>query len=105
LDNALKFTQPADTIELRASEAEQVVVIEIADTGDGIPAEEIPRVWDELYRGQGAKSQPGSGLGLSLVRAIVNRHGGQVTIRSRPRQGTVVTMRLPVNEEGKLPHN
>ena len=101
LDNAIKFTQPADTIELRASEDERVVVIEIADTGYGIPTEEIPRVWDELFRGEGAQSIPGSGLGLSLVRAIAIRHGGNVTIRSRPQQGTVVTMRLPVNDEGK----
>ena len=104
LDNALKFTQPTDTIELRAAEDERTVVIEIADTGTGIPAEEIPRVWDELFRGKGAQSTPGSGLGLSLVRAIVGRHGGHVTIRSRPQQGTVVTMRLPVNDEGKLAH-
>jgi two-component system, OmpR family, sensor kinase len=101
LDNAVKFTQPADTIELRASEDERVVVIEIADTGYGIPTEEIPCVWDELFRGEGAQSVPGSGLGLSLVRAIAIRHGGNVTIRSRPQQGTVVTMRLPVNDEGK----
>ncbi len=101
LDNALKFTQPADTIELRAAEDERTVIIEIADTGYGIPAEEIPRVWDELYRGKEAQSTPGSGLGLSLVRAIAVRHGGRVTIRSRPQQGTVVTMRLPVNDEAK----
>lgn len=103
LDNALKFTQPNDTIELRAAENERAVVIEIADTGAGIPAEEIPRVWDELFRGEGAQTVPGSGLGLSLVRAIVIRHGGDVALRSRPQQGTVVTMRLPVNEDGK-PH-
>lgn len=101
LDNAVKFTQLDDTIELRASEDERAVVIEIADTGSGIPPEEIPRVWDELFRGDGAQSTPGSGLGLSLVRAIVVRHGGDVVIRSRPQQGTVVTMRLPVNEEAK----
>lgn len=56
LDNAIKFTQPTDTIELRAAEDEQAVVIEIADTGSGISAEDIPRVWDELFRGEGAQS-------------------------------------------------
>jgi two-component system OmpR family sensor kinase len=56
----------------------------------------VPRVWEELYRGQGARGVPGSGLGLALVRAIVERHGGRVTLRSRAGQGTVVTMRLPV---------
>ncbi len=96
LDNALKFTRPGDTVEVRASEDGAFVVVEVADTGPGIPTEELPRVWDELYRGQGARGIPGSGLGLALVDAIVERHGGQVTLRSRVGQGTVVTMRLPV---------
>jgi two-component system OmpR family sensor kinase len=96
LDNALKFTRPGDTVEVRAFESGTFVAIEVADTGPGIPQEELPRVWEELYRGQGARGVPGSGLGLALVRAIVERHGGQVTLRSRAGQGTVVTMRLPV---------
>lgn len=96
LDNALKFTHPGDTVEIRASEASTSVTIEVADTGPGIPADELPRVWEELYRGQGARGIPGSGLGLALVRAIAERHGGSVTLRSRVGQGTVVTMRLPV---------
>lgn len=96
LDNALKFTRPGDTVEVRASEAGAFVTIEVADTGPGIPNEELPRVWEELYRGRGARGIPGSGLGLSLVRAIVERHGGQVTMRSRAGQGTVVRIRLPV---------
>jgi two-component system OmpR family sensor kinase len=96
LDNALKFTRPGDTVEVRAFEGGAFVVIEVADTGPGILEEEVSRVWEELYRGQGARGVPGSGLGLALVRAIVERHGGRVTLRSREGQGTVVTMRLPV---------
>ena len=96
LDNALKFTRPGDTVEVRAFEDGAFVAIEVADTGPGIPADEVPRVWDELYRGQGARGVPGSGLGLALVRAIVERHGGRVTLRSRVGQGTVVAVRLPV---------
>jgi two-component system OmpR family sensor kinase len=96
LDNALKFTRPGDTVEVRASEDGAFVVIEVADTGPGISEEEVPRVWEELYRGQGARGVPGSGLGLALVRAIVERHGGRVALRSRVGQGTVVTLRLPV---------
>jgi two-component system OmpR family sensor kinase len=95
LDNAIKFSRPGDTVEVRAVEDRTHVTIEVADTGPGIPREELPRVWEELYRGQGARGVPGSGLGLALVRAIVERHGGQVTLRSRTGQGTVVTMRLP----------
>jgi two-component system OmpR family sensor kinase len=96
LTNAFKFTQPGDRIEVRALEDGAAVVIEVADTGPGIPGNEIPHVWEELYRGQGARGIPGSGLGLALVRAIVERHGGQVALRSRQGQGTVFTLRLPI---------
>ena len=97
LDNALKFTQSGDTIELRAAEDDRSLVVEIADTGPGIPAEEINHVWEELYRGKRARTVPGSGLGLALARAIVVRHGGQTAIRSRPGQGTLVTLILPAS--------
>ena len=96
LDNALKFSRPGDRVELRASEDGAAVVIEVADTGPGIPETDLPHIWEELYRGQGARSVPGSGLGLALVQAIVQRHGGQVTVRSRAGQGTVFTVRLPI---------
>jgi two-component system OmpR family sensor kinase len=96
MDNALKFTQPGNTIELRAFEDGANVAIEIADTGPGIPPEDLEHVWEELYRGKGARSIQGSGLGLALVRAIVERHGGQATVRSRVGQGSVFTIRLPV---------
>lgn len=98
LDNALKFTRIKDTVEVRAFESSSYVTIEVADTGPGIPQGELPRVWDELYRGRGARGVPGSGLGLALVRAIIDRHSGWVAIRSRHGQGTVVTVRLPAKE-------
>ncbi len=96
LDNAMKFSRPGDRVELRASEDGASVVVEVADTGPGIPEEDVPHVWEELYRGKGARGVPGSGLGLALVHAIVQRHGGQVTLRSRAGQGTVFTVRLPI---------
>ncbi|MCJ7702781.1 MAG: HAMP domain-containing histidine kinase [Anaerolineales bacterium] len=99
LNNALKFTGPGDTIEMRAFEDGSSVVIEVADTGPGIPGEEISHVWEELYRGEGARGIPGSGLGLALVRAIVARHEGEITLRSRPGEGTVFTLRLPVGKQ------
>ena len=95
LENALKFTRPGDTIELRAFEDGSSVVIEVADTGPGIPAGEQPQVWEELYRGEASRGTPGSGLGLALVRAIAERHHGQASLRSRPGQGTVFSLRLP----------
>jgi two-component system OmpR family sensor kinase len=96
LDNAYKFTRNEDTIEVRAYEDGSNVVVEVADTGPGIPEEEINLVWEELYRGQSTRNVMGSGLGLSLVRTIINRHGGKVALRSKEGEGTVVSIRLPI---------
>ena len=91
-----KFTKLGDTVEIRAFEDGDRVVVEVADTGPGIPDTEVSHIWEELYRGQGARGIAGSGLGLALVRAIVERHGGRVGLRSREGQGTVFTIRLPM---------
>jgi two-component system OmpR family sensor kinase len=101
LQNALKFTAPGDTIEVRSFEDGSEVVIEVADTGPGIPEDEVPHIWEELYRGKGARGVVGSGLGLALVRSIVMRHGGHVNLRSRSGQGTVFIIRLPVGDGRK----
>jgi len=94
--NAVKFSAPGDTVEVRASEDGNWLLLEVADTGAGIPEDEIGEVWHELARGRAARSLPGTGIGLALVRVVVIRHGGQVAIRSRDGQGTVVSIRLPV---------
>ena len=96
VSNAVKFSAPSDTVEVRASEDGSWLLLEVADTGAGIPDDEIEEVWQELARGRAARSLPGTGIGLALVRVVVTRHGGQVAIRSREGQGTVVTIRLPV---------
>lgn len=96
LDNALKFTEVDDTVEVRASEEDGQVLIEVADTGPGIGQDEGEHVWEELYRGQGARAVPGSGLGLALVKMIVERHGGTVGLRSQVGKGTVFSVRLPL---------
>jgi two-component system OmpR family sensor kinase len=95
LDNAAKYSCPEDTIEVRAFEDGAVVVVEIADTGPGIPEDDLPHLGEELYRGSAPRSIEGSGLGLALVRAIVTRHRGTLAIRSRLGQGTLVSLRLP----------
>ena len=102
IDNAIKFTSQGDTIEIRASEDGSNVRIEIADTGPGIPSDEIDQVWVELFRGKGARGIQGSGLGLSLVQAIIRRHGGTVAIRSQLGKGTVITISLPVRTVTEL---
>lgn len=97
LENAIKFTGPGDRVEVRAAEDGNSLLVAIADTGPGIPEAEIPHVWEELYRGRGARGVPGSGLGLALVRAIIERHAGQVELRSRVGQGSVFSIRLPLH--------
>jgi two-component system OmpR family sensor kinase len=102
IENALKFTCAEDSVEVRASEDGQFVVIEVADSGVGIPPEDLPKVFEELYRGSNARSTEGSGLGLALVKRIIALHDGQINVRSsqaEPR-GTVFTIRLPVTKRG-----
>jgi signal transduction histidine kinase len=96
VENALKYSGEEETVEIRAREAGPAVVIDVADTGPGIATSDLPRVWDELYRGEGARTVAGSGLGLALVRAVVERHGGVVRVESRAGHGTVFNVRLPV---------
>ena len=95
VDNAIKYTSPGDRIELRAREAPGAVAIEVADTGPGVPEADLPHIWEELYRSPGARTVPGSGLGLALVRAVVERHGGTVEAQSWLGHGTVVRIVLP----------
>jgi two-component system OmpR family sensor kinase len=96
VDNACKFCECDDTIEIRAFEDGPWVAVEVADTGPGVREDELPHLSEELYRGSTARSVEGSGLGLALVQAIVKRHGGTMNIRSRLAQGTLVSLRFPV---------
>ncbi|HSE42795.1 MAG TPA: ATP-binding protein [Acidobacteriota bacterium] len=76
LDNAIKYTEPKGSIELKAQSISGEVVIFVKDTGIGIVVDELPRIWERLYRSDVSRSKRGLGLGLSLVRAVVNTHGG-----------------------------
>ena len=97
VENALKFTSEDDSIEVRALEDGRSIVIEVADSGTGIPSDDLTKIFEELYRGSNARGTEGSGLGLALVHRIVTLHRGGVGVRSsqtEPR-GTVFTVRLP----------
>jgi len=97
VENALKFTSEDESIEVRVMEDGRSIVIEVADTGMGIPFEDLASIFEELYRGSNARGTEGSGLGLALVNRIASLHGGGVGVRSsqdEPR-GTVFTLRLP----------
>ena len=95
VDNAVKYTPPGGRIELRTGGSEDDnAVVTVTDTGVGIAPDELPRIWERLYRGDKSRSERGLGLGLSLVKAVVEAHGGTVTAESRPGHGTSVTVRL-----------
>jgi len=95
IDNAVKYTPTGGIVEIAAHSESGDAVATVSDTGVGIPAEELPRIWDRLYRGDKSRSTRGLGLGLSLVKAIVAAHGGRVDVRSRPGAGSTFELRLP----------
>lgn len=101
VENALKFTCETDSVEIRVSEDGRAVLIEVADSGAGVPIEDVSKIFEELYRGSNARSTDGSGLGLALVHRIIELHDGQVNVRSQQEpRGTVFTIRLPVSKNG-----
>lgn len=101
LDNALKYSMATDKVEIRATEEIQVAVVEITDTGRGIPPEDLELIFGIAHRGQNARDRSGSGMGLPLAKRIVDLHGGQISVRSRLGKGTIVTIRLPLAQEAK----
>ena len=96
LDNAVKFTPENGEIAVRAEDAKDAVKIEISDTGIGIPAEHIGRIFERFYRVDTARSREmgGTGLGLSIVKHIVNLHKGRITVESRLGKGSTFTVFL-----------
>ncbi len=95
LDNALKYTPRDGRVEIAADFAPDEVRITVRDTGVGIDADDLPRIWDRLYRADKSRSQRGLGLGLSLVKAFVDAHGGTATVSSEPGRGSVFTVTFP----------
>jgi heavy metal sensor kinase len=95
LDNAIKYSAPGAHVEISAEPSPDEVVITVRDTGTGIPAGEIPRIWERLYRGDKSRSQRGLGLGLSLVRAIIRAHGGRIEVESTVGKGSSFVIYLP----------
>ncbi len=96
VDNALKYSK--GNVQVRARHTLGALVVEVIDTGRGIAPDELPLITEELYRGSNTRDVAGSGLGLSIVQRIVERHHGKLEIRSRPGQGTIVTAQLPYDQ-------
>lgn len=96
LDNAIKHGRPGVRAEIKAVAAGGDAVISVEDDGEGIPAKDLPRIFDRFYRARAAKSRPGAGLGLSIVRQIVLAHGGRVWAESRKGEGAAIRFTLPL---------
>ena len=97
VSNALKFTPRGGTVTLSASNGDGPLRVEIADTGIGVPHDELGQLFSRFYRASSAtrRAIPGTGLGLVIARAIVESHGGTISLEPRSDQGTLVTVTLP----------
>jgi heavy metal sensor kinase len=101
LDNAIKYTPAGGSVSVSVSEGDSQVSLSVKDTGIGISANDIPRIFERFYRCDQSRSQPGIGLGLSLARAIARAHGGDITVTSTVTQGSTFTVTLPKGTKGK----
>jgi signal transduction histidine kinase len=103
--NAIKFTPPGGRIDISAVSENKMVMVRISDTGIGIPAEQLPHIFDRFYQvdGSATRRHQGLGLGLALVRELITRHGGDVTATSDTGQGTTFILRIPHALEGTDP--
>ena len=95
IENAVKYTPRGGRIQIDARSADGVVTTTVRDTGVGISAGDLPFVWDRLYRADTSRSARGLGLGLSLVKAIIEAHGGRVDVSSSPGAGSTFAVTLP----------
>jgi signal transduction histidine kinase len=95
LTNALKFTPAGGRVTLRTWLADGHGVLQVADTGVGIAAEELPHIFDRFWRGQQAAHVSGSGIGLSVAAELARAHGGRLAASSEPGHGTQMTLTVP----------
>ena len=94
IDNAIKYTPPGGRVEVSVFGDGPWAVLRISDTGVGIAPEDRGRVWDRLFRGDRSRGERGLGLGLSLVKAVVEAHGGEVRLESQVGVGSTFEVRL-----------
>jgi signal transduction histidine kinase len=97
--NAIQHTGAGGSIHLRATADGEFARFAVVDTGEGIPAEELPRIFDKFYRIATSRHSGGAGLGLAIVREIIAAHGGQIDVASEPGNGTTFTFTLPTGEQ------
>jgi signal transduction histidine kinase len=99
IDNALKYIGNGRRISLAAEKRDRMAILSVTDDGLGIAQNEVNRIWDRLYRTDRSRSKRGLGLGLSFVKAIVEAHGGTVSVESQVNRGSTFTIGLPINPE------
>ncbi|MGN6524142.1 MAG: sensor histidine kinase, partial [Actinomycetes bacterium] len=99
VNNAAKFTPSGGSVRLTVLRVDDDAVLTVADTGPGIPADELPHLFERFWRGSAARVHRGTGIGLSVVHALVVAHGGTVTADSPPSGGARFTVRLPALDE------
>jgi two-component system, OmpR family, sensor histidine kinase BaeS len=99
LTNALKFTSAEGQVTLETRQTGTLGLLKVADTGVGIPPDELPHVAERFFRGQRSAQVAGSGIGLAIVAELVRAHHGSISFESQPGQGTTVTVTLPLNGE------
>jgi signal transduction histidine kinase len=95
VDNAVKYTPSGGQVTVEVRRVADRAVLRVSDTGPGIARDELPRVWDRLFRGDASRAERGLGLGLSLVKAVVEAHGGKVDVASQTGRGSTFTVALP----------
>jgi signal transduction histidine kinase len=95
LTNALKFTPSGGRVTMRAASTGAEAVLQVTDTGPGIPADELPRIFDRFWRGRGAAHISGSGIGLAVAAELASAHGGTLEAHSEPGHGAQLTLTLP----------
>lgn len=105
--NALRHTPAGGAVQLRAELQDREIVLSVHDTGSGMAPNHLPFVFDRFYKADPSRPNDavGSGLGLSIVKAIIERHGGTVAVQSEPGRGTTFTIRLPAGVPVALPAN
>jgi signal transduction histidine kinase len=99
LDNAVKYTQPGGRVTVSVRRERGRAVLRVADTGRGVPPGDLPRIWERLFRGDASRTERGLGLGLSLVKAVVEAHGGTVEVDSEVARGSTFSIALPAAPE------
>jgi len=119
VSNAIRYTREEGSVTIDLHSTDGWIAFDVSDTGIGIPAVDIPHVFDDFFRAANARkfNATGTGLGLSITRGIVERHGGSIAVRSTPGEGTVFTVKIPqamqfvppntnllVHDRDKTPH-